>query len=231
MRELNLVALGDCNTLGVNDCRSNSFPERVGRTLGARTRNLGYTMATTREARRLYTQQIADQTDILLISIGLTDSWESLRFTPYVLYYPDNPLRRLGRKTVKAFKKRARSFGLNRIIGVAPVTSPQRYVDNLTAIIKRTPAHAMVLLIDALPKLEDERNVSIERFNRLLDTFPERFGNVRRVRCFSTFHAERTLLFQDRTHLNDRGCETLARMIVDEVQAGWPEVKAIRAAA
>jgi len=225
MHQLKLVALGDCNTLGVSDCKQNSYPERVGRSLGAEVVNLGHTMATTREARHLLTKEIGLQTDILLISLGLTDSWRGLKLAPYVLYYPDNLFRRLARKLVKRIKKTARQTGLNGLIGVAAVTPPKLYLSNLTAMIESVPAHALVLLIDILPKAEEDRNVDIVAYNRLLDTLPEHFGNVRRVRCYDFFYSRRGTLFQDNTHLNDQGCDALADMILDAAKQALGERK------
>ena len=79
------LAIGDCNTLGVNDCYKNSFPERVAHKFEADIVNCGHTMATTREALRIFQDNFDDDVTDVIISFGLTDSWKGFKYAPYVL--------------------------------------------------------------------------------------------------------------------------------------------------
>ena len=62
-------------------------------------------MSTIREGTKYFRRYVSDETSILCIQYGLVDAWRSFRYAPYVLYYPDNPARRVARKLVKKFKK------------------------------------------------------------------------------------------------------------------------------
>lgn len=215
MPDIKILALGDCNTLGLNDCEYNSFPEQVATALQGQAINLGHTMATTREGVQLFDEHIKADTTLVMLSFGLTDSWRGFKYAPYVLYYPDTPLRKIGRKLVKKMKKVARNTGLNQRLGTEHVTPPALYLANMQHMIERSPTDARILLLDTLPKREEDRNLDIVQFNALLDPLAERYPNVLRVRFYDYFHHRREQLFQDKTHLNQAGCKQLANFILD----------------
>jgi len=146
MPKRTLLALGDCNTLGVGALEHDTFVERFARHVGLEPVNLGYTMSTTREALRMFDERFGDDVAVLLIQYGLVDSWLTFKYSPYVLYYPDNPLRKYLRKAVKSLKKTARRVGLNRLIGERPVVPIPRYRRQLDTY--RTAA-AELLRLDA----------------------------------------------------------------------------------
>lgn len=223
------IAIGDCNTLGVNDCYKNSFPELVARDLGADVVNCGHTMATTREALRIFQDNFADDVTDVMISFGLTDSWKGFKYSPYVLYYPDNPLRKISRKIVKKFKKLTKAIGLNNIIGIDHVTSPSEYKSNIIKILDGVKG-CNVLLLDTLPHIDESRNVDIVKYNGLLDDIAQSQEGVIRVRFYDYFHENRGSLFQDAAHLNSEGCRDLANFILKayENEVSSVEVQRVR---
>src|SRR5476651_508794 len=122
-----LLALGDCNTLGVAHFTRQTYVERFAKAAGLESVNCGCTMATTREAGRYFADNFDGDCTVVTIQYGLVDSWRTFRYAPYVLYYPDNPLRKLARKLVKKWKSIARHRGWNDRYGVAPVVPPAEY--------------------------------------------------------------------------------------------------------
>ena len=59
-----VLAIGDCNTLGVAECIGNSYPERFGHVSGMPVRNCGCTMATTREGLKILEKNITDDVHV-----------------------------------------------------------------------------------------------------------------------------------------------------------------------
>jgi len=114
---LKLLSIGDCNTLGIGSSEYNSYPERFSRQLKADCMNKGHTMCTTREGVHYFNDFYNDSFDLVTIQYGLADSWKTISHAPYVLYYPDSFLRKLGRKLSKKYKKIAKKLGLKRWLG------------------------------------------------------------------------------------------------------------------
>ena len=204
---MKILALGDCNTLGIQESLHNAFPEKIAEKLKAEVVNLGHTMATTREGVELYNTVKDEKFDLILISFGLTDSWETFRYAPYVLYYPDNAWRKLRRKLVKKYKKIGRRLGFKKIFGAEPVVPETEYLSNLKYIVEGSK-DAMILVLDTLPKKEEDRNVSIKKYNVLLDQMAA-FDHVKRLYLYDYFDEHREL-YLDKTHLNDEGYEYIA---------------------
>ena len=100
-----ILALGDCNTLGIQHLKDNSYPERFANTIGQTINNCGFTMSTTNEMLHFFRDFKKEDTEIILIQYGLVDSWKTFKYAPYILYYPDNRWRKLLRKIVKKYKK------------------------------------------------------------------------------------------------------------------------------
>ncbi len=98
------------------------------------------------------------------------DSWLTFTFAPYVLYYPDNPLRKLSRKIVKNWKKVCRNSGLNRLLGTALVTEPELFTQVLSEIAATCSYHTCIVLIETVPNHDHSRNPYIQRYNKLLRT-------------------------------------------------------------
>ena len=213
---MRILALGDCNTMGIKEQYHNSYPEKLAKALGAEVVNLGYTMATTREGVQLFNTVKTQNFDIVLISFGLTDSWETFKGAPYVLYYPDNIYRLILRKIVKKYKKIGNILGFKKLFGKQPVVPQEEYLANISYIIQSLP-NSIIILLDTLPKKEEARNVSIKNFNELLNTFSS-LENVHYLKYFDDFYHQ-PRLFLDKTHLNDLGYELINNKLLSLLKA------------
>lgn len=162
-----ILALGDCNTLGVEDSIGDAYPEKLAHRIEAKAINCGHTMSTTREGLHYFSDQFSDQVDIVTIQYGLVDSWETFKYSPYVLYYPDSKLRKILRKLVKKFKKYCRKWGLNKVIGTSTVVPIDEYESNIQSIIKGSK-DKLICLIDTVPNTDISRNKRIKEFNACL---------------------------------------------------------------
>jgi lysophospholipase L1-like esterase len=209
---MKILALGDCNTRGIEECKDNAYPEILARTLNAEVVNLGHTMATTREGIELFSTVQKDSFDIIVISFGLTDSWKTFKFAPYILYYPDSMVRKFLRKIVKKYKKIGKKLNFISIFGEESVVPKSEYLSNIKQIIQQS-GQAVVIILDTLPKEEESRNVSIGEYNELLDLLLE-YKNVIRVKLYDYFYNHREL-YVDKTHLNYYGYEYIAQKVVE----------------
>ena len=180
-----IVAVGDCNTLGAKKLKSQSYPEILGSLIGAKVTNLGHTMATSREGSNLLGEYI-DSGDCVIIQFGLVDSYKTFKYSPYILYYPDNPLRKTLRSVVKKYKKICRNIGLNKHLGevnVVPLDEYERNIRNMIEIsLPRT-----VILPDTLPNKQLHRNSDIERYNSCLYKISRDYQQCIKVDLFEVF--------------------------------------------
>ncbi len=126
-----ILAIGDCNTLGVGKLTGHSYPERVGQILKVPVTNSGYTMSTTREGCFLLSDHLTTDCTIVIIQFGLADSYLTLRHAPYVLNYPDNILRKPFRNILKKLKKLSRKYGINKRFGESNVVPLEEYSLNI----------------------------------------------------------------------------------------------------
>lgn len=212
---MKILALGDCNTRGVEECYNNAYPEMLAKELNAEVKNLGHTMATTREAIELFNEVKDEYFDIVLISFGLTDSWKTFKNAPYVLYYPDNIFRKILRKIVKKYKKVGKRLNFIKIFGEESVVPEDEYVSNLQYIINQLDK-SLVIVLDTLPKEEEYRNVSIKKYNTLLDSLITS-NNVIRIKLYDYFYDHREF-FLDKTHLNTKGYEYICNKITEKIK-------------
>ena len=214
-----LVAYGDCNTVGVAECRGNAYPERVAQALGCSVRNLGHTMSTTRELLQYARTYPAQNFDLVIIQYGLVDSWLTFRHAPYVLYYPDNPLRRVLRKVVKKLKKIGRTLKLKKILGSAHVVPLAEYRQNIERVITQTFDKTVILLSTA-PNLDEPRNPHILSFNQEMERLATQYPHVVYVDTYKRIYDARYEVFhQDGTHLNAAGQLIVADMILQALHA------------
>lgn len=211
---MKILALGDCNTRGIDECYNNAYPEMLAKELNAEVKNLGQTMATTREAVELFNEVKDEYFDIVLISFGLTDSWETFKHAPYVLYYPDNKFRKILRKIAKKYKKIGKKLNFIKIFGKESVVPEDEYVSNLQYIINQLDK-SLVIVLDTLPKEEEYRNISIKEYNKLLDSLIKS-NNVIRINLYNYFYKHREL-FLDKTHLNTKGYEYICNKIIEVI--------------
>ena len=212
-----MLALGDCNTLGVGKLHQNGYPRRAAARLGMHLRNCAWTMATTREGINLLQDHMSPEVEIVLIQFGLVDSYLTFRFAPYVLYYPDNPLRKQYRSLVKSYKKFCRRRGLHRLFGSCEVVEPEEYERNLETMIA-TAGSARVLLLETIPHHQQRRNHNIRRYNEILATIARRHRRVDRIALYDRFTSDMERLYLDETHCNAAGHELIARCVVEALQ-------------
>jgi len=211
-----ILALGDCNTLGIKHLKGDAYPERFAKAINASLDNFGFTMSTTREMLHFFEDFKEEDTEIILIQYGLVDSWKTFKYAPYVLYYPESKLRKLFRKIVKKYKKIIKKIGLNRILGVRSVVALEEYKDNIESVIQRSK-ECTILLISTIPHQDISRNSEIMRYNKVLLGFSEQYDHVHYVDVYDEFlkHQE---YYLDRTHMNEPGYDKMAQAILSIYQ-------------
>ncbi len=204
-----LLALGDCNTLGVAHFVRQTYVERFATARGLTPVNCGCAMATTREARRYFADHFDATTVVVTIQYGLVDSWRTFRYAPYVLYYPDNPVRKVARKLVKKYKAIARRSGWNARLGEEYVVPLSEYRANIEKIIIAS-APARVFLIETAPHKYAERNPAIEQYNAALRDLARQHPRARCVEIYATLATNLARYSFDPTHLNEAGHDLIA---------------------
>jgi len=211
-----ILALGDCNTLGIKHLEGDAYPERFAKALDVSLDNCGYTMSTTNEMLHFYHDFKKEDTEIILIQYGLVDSWKTFKYAPYVLYYPDNRWRKLFRKIVKKYKKVAKRLGLNRLLGVSNVVRLETYRENIESVILQSK-ECMIFLISTIPNLDTSRNSEIMRYNEVLTGLSKQYEDVHFVDVYKDFlnHPE---YYLDRTHMNEVGYEMITKTIMSLYQ-------------
>lgn len=206
-----ILALGDCNTLGIKHLKGNAYLERFAKVLNSSLDNYGFTMSTTKEMLHFFQDFKKEDTKIILIQYGLVDSWKTFRYAPYVLYYPENRWRKIFRKIVKKYKKIVKSIGLNQVLGVKSVVDSKEYKENIESVLERSK-ECKVLLISTIPHQDISRNSEIMRYNGLLSQLAEKYDHVYFVDVYNEF-LEHKEYYLDRTHMNETGYERMAEAI------------------
>ena len=209
---MNILALGDCNTLGDAHYSNDSFPERFAKHINASVRNCGYTMSTTREMLHFAKENI-ENADMVLIQYGLVDSWRTFKYAPYILYYPDSVKRKIARKIIKKYKKIARNLGLNEIFGSENVVPIEEYKRNLESIISQHQ-NKTIILIDTVPNKDLSRNDEILRYNSILDELNGKYTNLHHLKLYDLFIAQLNHYYSDNTHINNSGYELITNELV-----------------
>ncbi len=208
-----VLALGDCNTLGAGDFKYQSYPERFAELIDVDIKNCGYTMSTTREMQYFAQENIQD-VDIVLIQYGLVDSWKTFKYSPYVLYYPDNIFRKYYRKLVKKYKKVCKAIGLNNLLGVENVVPDKQYKSNIELLINSYP-DKLFILIDTIPNKALWRNDEIVRYNKILENISMIYKNVLHLKIYNTFLNNFDSYYIDKTHINNYGYEFISSQLVE----------------
>ncbi|MFW2365269.1 MAG: SGNH/GDSL hydrolase family protein [Desulforhopalus sp.] len=212
-----IVAVGDCNTLGIKEMRGNCFPERLGEMLGADVLNLGHTMATTREGFNILQDNLGD-VDCLLIQYGLADCYRTFTYAPYVLYYPDNLLRKISRRLVKKYKKLCRKNGLNNRLGETNTVPPYEFETNLRKMIALSSAKDIVI-VDILPNKRLRLNEDVIAYNAIIGRVCADFDHCKKVDLYDDFINNFDSYYMDETHSNAEGHDRIAQRILEELQA------------
>jgi len=210
---LNILALGDCNTLGDIHYENNSFPERFARKIEAHVKNCGYTMTTTREMI-YFAKENLQTANIILIQYGLVDSWLTFKYSPYVLYYPDNFLRKIARKIVKKYKKTARKIGLNKLIGARNVVPIDEYKNNIKALVADNQ-NKIFILIDTVPNNHLNRNENIKKYNKILKEIARKYKNCYYLDIYEIFINNLDNYYLDATHINDIGYDAITNKLLE----------------
>jgi len=206
-----ICAVGDCNTLGAGILRGNSYPERIGKNIGAKVTNLGHTMATSREGKLLFCD-FSGGSDCVFIQFGLADSYTTCRYSPYVLYYPDNIIRKPLRSMLKKIKKSCRQTSLFTRVGSKNVVSPEEYECNIrTMVIQALPNP--VFLIDTIPHHEQWRNPHIQEYNQVLTRISKDFDQCIKIDLYDIFIEGLNTFYLDATHCNSAGYDRISAVI------------------
>jgi len=186
--------------------------------VGMQVINCSCTMATTREGLLLVKKNFTKEISHLLVQFGLVDSYKTFKYSPYVLYFPDNFIRKQLRSLVKKYKKFCRNSGLNKRIGEINVVSIDEYEKNLQEIVdfaKRT----RIFLIDTIPHKNQERNPDIQRYNAILSKIAQKYPNCTKIDLYTHFNENLEHYYLDETHCNAKGYEYIVRQIIPHFQS------------
>jgi hypothetical protein len=212
-----ILALGDCNTSGVKGCEGNAYPEKLATMLGGSCVNVGHEMCGTREGLKQFEHAYNDAFDLITILFGGYDSWESFKYSPYVLNYPDKAWRRYARRWARRYKRTCKKVGLTRLLGTSTLVSLQEYEDNIQRIIDGCPGK-IVCLIDTVPSRDLPRNGRIKVYNSALTEVAAR-NRCLKLDVYDFF--EQNLYdhyFIDYVHISDTGHEYIAQRLFDLLQ-------------
>lgn len=209
-----ILALGDCNTLGIGDLRFNSYPEKFAKKINKSVKNCGFTMSTTREMIFFFNDFKSDNTEIILIQYGLVDSWKTFKYSPYVLYYPDNFIRKFFRKIIKKYKKICKTIRLNNLLGVENVIPINEYKNNLEFIVNNSQ-NCLIFLIDTIPNKDISRNSEIKKYNLAMQEISNKYENVFKVNIYNLFENKKDL-YLDSTHLSQNGIKLISDKLIEE---------------
>lgn len=208
-----ILAVGDCITLGVEECLDNSYPEKIGRHFNVPVKNRGYTMSTSREGMALLQDSLTDSFDCILMQFGLADAYFTFKYAPYIPYYPDNFLRKQIRSIVKKYKKTCRKMGLHEKLGVSQVVSEVEYRANYTQMINEC-GDKLVVLSETIPHHETYRNEAIKQYNTLLKSMADSHENCHLIPLFDDFLPHFSDFYLDMGHPNDDGYQYIAGKII-----------------
>lgn len=216
-----ILAVGDCNTLGAQMLEYRSYPELIADALDSQVINLGHTMATTREGVLLLEDNLTADVECVLIQFGLVDSYKTFRYSPYVLYYPDNFLRKQLRSFVKKFKKTCRKFGLNDLLGEVNVVDIDEYEKNIRQMIESALPRRVVLL-ETIPNHQQDRNAEILKYNKCLARISQDYYECSIVSLYSIFIENMAEYYLDATHANELGYGVIAEKLSQHLSIPYP---------
>lgn len=207
------TAYGDCNAEGFRTLDGPVYAQLIADASGLRLRNCGHTMSTTRELLKFADAFPPATSPLVLIQYGLVDSWLTFRGAPYILYYPDNPRRKLARKLVKKLKKWARHLQLQKILGAIEQVPIDEYVSNIRLVVRSAPNSQFVLVATA-PNLDEPRNPRILKYNEALRALASEETNAVYADAWRELWEDRdNCLMSDGTHLTAKGHRVVAGVV------------------
>ena len=211
-----ILAVGDCITSGVEHCLGNSYPEQVGRALNVPVKNCGKAMFSTREGLAILRDNDSDEFDCVFIQFGLKDAYTTFKYSPNILYYPENFLRKQIRSIVKKYKKTCRKIGLNELLGEVNVVSDQEYRQNVSVMVERCRGK-QVVLPEIIPHQETFRNPAIQRYNKILEHIAHSHDHCLFIRLYDDFFEKMSEYYLDMGHPNEIGYRFISDKILEQL--------------
>jgi lysophospholipase L1-like esterase len=210
-----ILAIGDCITSGVKHCLGNSYPELVGMALNVPVKNCGKAMFSTREWLAILNDADSDEFDCIFIQFGVKDAYTTFKYSPNILYYPDNFLRKQIRSIVKKYKKKCRKIGLNELLGEVNVVSEQEYRQNVSVMVERCKGK-QVVLPEIIPHQDTVRNPAIKRYNKILEHIAQTHALCLFIRLYDDFLEKMPDYYLDKGHPNEFGYSFISDKIVKQ---------------
>ena len=158
----------------------------------------------------------SDDYDCVFIQFGLKDAYTTFKYSPNILYYPDNFLRKQIRSIVKKYKKTCRNIGLNKLLGEVNVVSEQEYRYNISHMVKQCKSK-QVVLPETIPHQETARNTSIQRYNKILEQIAKIHDNCLFIRLYDDFLRKMPEYYLDTGHPNEFGYSHIADKILEQL--------------
>ena len=173
-------------------------------------------MFSTREGIAILKDSDSDEFDCIFIQFGLKDAYTTFKYSPNVLYYPDNFLRKQIRSIVKKYKKTCRKIGLNELLGELNVVSEQEYRQNVSVMVERCRGKKVVLP-KIIPCQETFRNPAIKRYNRILENISQSRDHCLFIRLYDDFLEKMPQYYLDRGHPNEFGYRFISGKILEQL--------------
>jgi lysophospholipase L1-like esterase len=171
-------------------------------------------MCTSREGKALLRDNLSDAYDCVILQFGIADAYTTIKYAPYISYYPDNPLRKAVRNVVKKYKKLCRNYGLHDRFGETNIISETEYRANYQYMIELC-GDRQVVLPETIPHLDTFRNPHIKRYNAAIEALSAAYANCHVIEIFDDFLAQPAALYQDKGHPNDAGYAHITRVFAD----------------
>jgi len=223
--DINILAFGDCNTSGIDEAPL----ENLGNTFVSFLKDKNINAALTNHAKAMFTtregvnasKDVTGPADILLINFGLVDAWVTTMPNKYILYYPDNILRKYARKLLKSLKKRLRHKAFKNIVSRGHVVPVEEYTDNIKTIIKNVQKNApnvKVVLWGIAPiPLDKQREQITTLYDKALITLASDL-NFTYINTRSLFqNQDMDTLYFDGIHINKKGQTLVVEDIYNQI--------------
>jgi lysophospholipase L1-like esterase len=221
--DLRILAIGDCNTCGVDGAAPETqMVRQVASQLDAAghnclVQNLGRTMSTSREGLARI-QGEAAPADLLLLNFGLVDAWVTSIPRIYISYYPDHALKKWARKLLKSLKRRLRGAWLRPWVPVGEVVPIEEYERNICRILDiahaNNPRVCCILWGTVAVPGDQPRSRNIARYNECLRSIADK--RPRTTYLDSTSHIQEMPLVEaylDHVHISHRAAQCIAEAV------------------